>query len=140
MKSKLTIICLVFLSYACSNGIAEKELPLLNGYWEIEKVTFPDGQTKDYTVNESVDYIQIEQLKGFRKKVKPTFNGTYITNNDAEYFTLFKKENQYFFNYKSNLSDWTESLQTLTKDHFSVTNEDDITYLYKRYEPINISK
>jgi hypothetical protein len=140
MKSKLVIICLVLLSYACSNTIAEKELPLLNGYWEIEKVTFPDGQTKDYTINESIDYIQLEQLKGFRKKVKPTFNGTYITNDDAEYFTIFKKENHYFFNYKNELSDWTESLQTLTKDHFSVTNEDDITYLYKRYEPINISK
>ncbi|MBU2996505.1 hypothetical protein KO500_08665 [Cellulophaga baltica] len=140
MKSKLSLICLVLFSYSCTNNIDEKDLPLLNGYWEIQKVTFPNGQTKDYTVNESIDYIEIEQLKGFRKKVKPNFNGSYITNDDAEFFTVFKKENQIFLNYKNDLSDWTESLKTLTKDQFSVTNEDDITYLYKRYEPINISK
>tara|TARA_R110002050_G_scaffold118625_2_gene236104 strand:- start:10170 stop:10589 length:420 start_codon:yes stop_codon:yes gene_type:complete len=137
---KISIIFLALLSFACSQKVTQEQLNLLNGYWEIEKVTFADGQTKEYTVNESIDYIQINGLKGFRKKVKPTFEGTYITNDDAEFFTLFKKEDTYIIQYKTEVSDWTETLKTISNDNFSVTNSENITYTYKRYEPINISK
>tara|TARA_R110000868_G_scaffold14075_15_gene65808 strand:+ start:6990 stop:7409 length:420 start_codon:yes stop_codon:yes gene_type:complete len=137
---KISIIFLALLSFACSQKVTQEQLNLLNGYWEIEKVTFADGQTKEYTVNESIDYIQINGLKGFRKKVKPTFEGTYITNDDAEFFTLFKKEDTYIIQYKTEVSDWTETLKTISNDNFSVTNSENITYIYKRYEPINISK
>lgn len=137
---KISAILLIILSAACTQKVTLEQIPLLNGYWEIEKVTFPDGQTKDYTVNESIDFIKIDATKGFRKKVNPTFNGTYNTNDDAEFFTIISQNDMVLMVYKTEISEWTETLTHISENNFSVTNQDQIEYSYKRYEPINISK
>lgn len=139
MKKSILVICTVIFT-ACSSNITEEQLPLLNGYWEIEKVTLPDGQKKEYKVNETIDYIDLKDLKGFRKKVNPTFEGTYITSDDAELFTIFQKGDEFIIQYKTDSSEWTETLKTVTKDNFSVTGEDNFTYFYKRYVPINLNE
>jgi len=72
--------------------------------------------------------------------MKPTFEGTYITNDDAELFTIFKQENTYLMNYKTATNDWTETIKSVSATNFSVTNSENMTYTYKRYEPINITK
>jgi len=139
MKKSYIVILMVIFN-ACSPNITEEQLPLLNGYWEIEKVTLPDGQKKEYKVNETIDYIEVKDLKGFRKKVNPTFEGTYITSDDAELFTIFQKGDEFIIQYKTDSSEWTETLKTVTKDNFSVTGEDNFTYFYKRYVPINLNE
>jgi hypothetical protein len=139
MKKIIPLVLLVLLA-SCANSVTEDQLALLNGYWEIEKVSFPDGQTKEYTINEAIDFIAIDSLKGYRKKMKPTFEGTYITNDDAELFTILKQENSYLMNYKTATNDWTETLNSVSATNFSVTNSENMTYTYKRYEPINITK
>ncbi|NNL81966.1 MAG: hypothetical protein HKP28_01160, partial [Winogradskyella sp.] len=51
---------------SCSED-AYTKLETINGYWEIEKVVFPNGETKEYKYNDLIDYISInESLKGFR--------------------------------------------------------------------------
>ena len=139
MKKSILVIYTVIFT-ACSPKITEEQLPLLNGYWEIEKVTLPDGQKKEYKVNETIDFIDLKDFKGFRKKVNPTFEGTYITSDDAEVFTIVPKEGQFLMLYKTEISEWTETLQSISKDNFSVTGEDNFTYFYKRYVPINLNE
>ncbi|WP_047419801.1 hypothetical protein [Cellulophaga sp. Hel_I_12] len=135
------LIFLILAITGCANSVSETQLNQLNGYWEIEKVSFPDGQTKEYTINETVDYIQLDSLTGFRKKMKPTFEGTYITSDDAELFTIFKLEDSYIIQYKANGSmDWTENLIAVSANSFSVRTSENVTYTYKRYEPINITE
>ncbi|MDP5228819.1 MAG: hypothetical protein NWQ38_00385 [Cellulophaga sp.] len=134
------LILLVLAITGCTKSITETELNQLNGYWEIEKVIFPDGQTKEYTINETVDFIQLDSLKGYRKKMKPTFEGTYITSDDAELFTILTQEDSFLINYTSDGNDWTETLKTISATNFSVTNSDNISYFYKRYEPINVTE
>jgi hypothetical protein len=125
---------------ACQNKVDQLDLPLLNGYWEIEKVTFPDGSEKEYTVNTSVDYIEVTDQKGFRKKVQPNFNGTYVTSNDAEMFTIHENEGVFTLNYKTDLSEWREKIISLSKNNFTVLSEENIKYQYKKFEPINIEQ
>ena len=60
----------------CKQSISPDDLMLLNGYWEIQKVEFPDGQVKDYSFSSNIDYIEFENTRGFRKKVKPQLDGT----------------------------------------------------------------
>lgn len=141
MKSSTVFImgCL-FIFFGCSSGISKEDLPKLNGYWEIEQVVFSDGKTKEYKVNTTVDYIQLDDLEGFRKKVSPKFNGTYETSNDAEAFTISKKDGNFTIDYKTELSKWTEKLVVLDADTFSVVNEEGLRYDYKRFEPIAIVK
>ncbi|MFK5974772.1 MAG: hypothetical protein QM485_16030 [Flavobacteriaceae bacterium] len=139
MKASLLILCF-FFTIGCTNSISEKDLKNLNGYWEIHRVTFADGKTKEYTINPSVDYIQIDGLNGFRKKVYPKFDGTYDTSNDAEFFVIISDKSNFEFNYKSELSQWKETIITLSTNKFSVIDKENITYEYKRFEPINVQK
>ena len=134
---RLLCIGLVIILTGCKSPIAREDLSNLNGYWEIEKVTFSDGSTKEYTVNLTIDYIEIDGLKGYRKKVQPTFNGTYTTTNDAAFFEVLENEGIFEIYYKNELSEWKEQLVDLSEINFSVVNNKNITYTYKRFQPIN---
>jgi pectate lyase len=137
---KIALIGFLLLLVACQNKISEQELSLLNGYWEIDKVTLANGQIKEYKVNTTVDYIELKDLSGYRKKVYPKFDGSFDTSNDAEYFTILDKKDHFEIYYKSELSEWVEILNTLDENTFTVTNTENITYNYKRFKPISVSK
>lgn len=130
------ILCLALTG--CRDKIEKSDLNFITGYWEIEEVTFPDGSKKEYPVNTSIDYMEVNGLKGYRKKVQPKFNGTYDTSNDAEMFTIYERDGVFIMNYKTELSEWQEKIVSLSETNFSLSNEDNITYHYKRFEPINI--
>ena len=138
--NKIVPFGIFLMLVACQNKISQEKLSFLNGYWEIEKVTLANGQTKEYKVNTTVDYIEVTELSGYRKKVYPKFDGTFDTSNDAEQFTFILQQDSIEMHYKSELSEWVEVLESLDEDSFSVTNTENITYYYKRFEPINVDK
>ncbi|NJB72276.1 hypothetical protein GGR42_002767 [Saonia flava] len=136
-----SLLLLILILTGCSQKkITHEDLTHLNGYWEIDTVTFPDGTTKEYKVNTSVDYIEINSLKGYRKKMHPKFDGTFSTSNDAEQFTILETKDGFIMFYKTNLSDWEEQIVDVSQNHFSVKNKENVTYIYKRFLPINIEK
>ena len=138
--NKVVSFGIILMLVACQNKVSHEELTLLNGYWEIEKVTLANGQTKEYKVNTTVDYIEVKELSGYRKKVYPKFDGTFDTSNDAEQFTIIARQDRFEVHSKSELSQWVEVLKSLDEHSFSVTNAENITYYYKRFEPINVDK
>ena len=83
MKRILLLFFLVSV-LSCQQKIKETDISNLNGYWEIEKVELPDGDKKEYKVNETIDFFKIEANKGFRKKVMPQLDGSYLTNDVQE--------------------------------------------------------
>ncbi|MEH6748255.1 MAG: hypothetical protein V7670_15590 [Maribacter arcticus] len=138
MKHLLLFCTLLFIS--CGSKIDQEQLHLLNGYWEIKEVTFKDGTKKEYSVNTTVDYISLDSLKGFRKKMSPKFNGTFETSNDAEPILIRISNDSIFMNYTTEFNTWEEVLLSLSEKSFSVKNEQGITYTYERFEPININQ
>ena len=134
------VIVLSFFFLGCTSNISKEELYKLNGYWEIGQVVFPDGNTKQYKMNTSIDYIQLENLQGYRKKVQPKLNGTYETSDDAEVFLITEIGGSFYVNYKTELSEWSEKLVELDTDSFSVINQEGVRYEYKRFEPISITE
>ena len=134
------LLCLgLILMCSCTSSITQKDLPKLNGYWEIKEVVLTDGTKKEYSVNTTVDFIKVDSLSGFRKKVDPKFNGTFETSDDAEPFDIVMDEEAVLIQYQTELDSWTETLISLSKSAFSVKNKDGIQYTYERYEPININ-
>ncbi|MEM8999809.1 MAG: hypothetical protein AAGB24_06055 [Bacteroidota bacterium] len=140
MVRHFVICCALFLFLGCGKPFAEKDLVLLNGYWEIELVKFPDGSTKTYKVNANIDYIQVNTKKGFRKKVRPRLDGTFGTSDDTKSFEVIKNADGYIFLYRNGLSQWQESLISISETSFTVKNEANISYTYKRFTPIAIAK
>lgn len=136
----LFLLPLIFVFFGCTTSVSEEDLTMLNGYWEIEQVTFADGSTKEFNVNPTVEYIEMEALKGFRKKMQPKFDGTYTTSNDAELFTIIKSDEHFEFQYNNDMSTWKEKIISISDDSFSVENKEAITYTYKRFKPINATE
>ena len=134
----LSRVLIVLILLGCGSRIDEKTLPYLNGYWEIEKVVFPDGSTKSYQLNSSIDFIEIEDTKGFRKKMQPQFDGSFKTSDDAEQFTVTAVKNTLIIQYSHAEQNWEETLVALTEDRFVVQSENGVAYHYKRYRPLEL--
>lgn len=142
---QLLFLATLFIFFGCTTKINEENLTDLNGYWQIEKVTFPNGKTKDFTISQTIDYIELDGLAGFRKKVQPKFDGTYETSDDADNFIIEKIEDGFQILYNPNMKlnptmVRRESLMQLSDNSFSVINKDTLTYTYKRFEPINATE
>jgi len=71
--------------------------------------------------------------------MQPTFNGSYKTTNDAESFIIFINESIFEIYYKNNLSERKERILKLSKNQYSVVNEEGVIYNYKKYTPINVN-
>lgn len=139
MKNSFGILLFIILA-GCSPKVDVDKLPKLNGYWEIEKVVFPDGSSKSYEVNASIDFIQINEKEGFRKKLQPQFDGSFRTSDDAERFTIIDKSGVLIMSYTNAEQTWEETLVALMDDQFEVVNQAGISYHYKRYQPINLNQ
>ena len=139
--ARILTFCFTLMFLGCMDtSISEADLHYLNGYWEIAEVEFPDGATKEYTVNTNIDFIQLEDGKGFRKKLQPKFDGSYGTSHDAELFTINLSNDIITMHYASDFNDWEEKLVQLDSMSFSVINAEGIQYRYKRFQPIVIPK
>ena len=135
---KKIILFLVFgLILSCKQSISESDLQNLNGYWEIEKVELPDGDKKEYKVNETIDFFKITDKKGFRSKVMPQIDGTYLTNDLKEDVVVVLKDGDATIQYKTNYANWNEEIIELSKDKLVVKNQQDLEYHYKR--PVKFS-
>jgi len=138
MQKQLYLFLLLTIITACKSTIKEDEISQLEGYWEITKVVFQDGTTKPYTVNTTIDYIDINGLKGYIKKMKPGLNGRYQTSNKAAQFKLLLKNEVWEMHFEGDLNS-TLKLLELDSLEYAVKDQGQVRYYYKRYEPINIS-
>lgn len=113
----------------------------LEGYWEIESVILSNGNQKDYTFSDTIDYIFVnsDSLYGFRKKLKPNFNGTYETSNHAENFVIKIKNDSLHMHYQTPFDQWKESVLQLNNNKLQIINQNKIIYNYKRFQPINLN-
>src|SRR5690606_20828499 len=114
-----------------------KILGHISGYWEIEEVTSAAGESKAFTMNMLVDYIEINNSEGFRKKVAPQPDGTFNITDDAEKIEVKTEKNQVQLLYSTPFDQWTETVLKADEHQLIVKNEDGIIYTYRRYEQIN---
>ena len=135
---KLVYGIVFLLLLACFQSIKVEDLPKLNGYWQIDKVTFPDKSSKAYEMSATLDYIELDGTRGFRKKVQPALDGTFDTSDDAISFEIMRLDQELFLLYSSTTESWEEQLLHVDNDSFSVRNEAGIVYQYKRYDPSKI--
>lgn len=134
---KLLFFCLFLVS--CQQKIVPADVVKLNGYWEIEKVDLADGEDKNYKINENFDYFEVKDNQGFRKKVKPQLDGTFVVNDTYENVKVRFEKEAVFLDYSTDFAKWTEELVKLTDDELVVKNADNKEYHYKKTGPINIT-
>ncbi len=128
----------VLICFSCSKKIEKDELKNINGYWEIKSVKTSDGASKQYKVNETIDYFEIKKNKGFRQKVMPQFDGKFLTNGVQEEVTIIEKNNEFYLEYKTKYGKWIETLITISDSTMELKNVDNTVYNYKRFVPFSL--
>lgn len=137
---RFIILILTLILMGCSND-PHSFVEHLTGYWEIDEVTMADGSKRDYVYNDMVDYLSVnDSLTGFRKKMKPSFDGTYATSEDAERLKLKFENDSLHIYYSTPFATWKETVLNATEDELLIINEQNVRYLYKRFEPIAVDK
>jgi len=133
---RLFLFAITVFTISCSNN-PKDFIPYLEGYWEIDEATLPDGTKKIYNYNDTVDYIQISNsLTGFRKKLKPNINGTFQTSSDVEHLKLKIENDSLNIYYSTPYAQWKETVLSASENELLVINKAKVRYLYKRYQPL----
>lgn len=140
MKSKLyyLLAILSILLSSCQTASNTIDIEQLNGYWEIESVTTSDHKVKQYQVNTTVEYFQVDKnLKGFRKKATADFSGTYKSNKRKDQIVIEHQSDQYYLITNTQVHSQKERILTLSSDKLILENETGNKYLYKRHQKLD---
>lgn len=143
MKYSL-ILALSFLMFSCQTEVKKEDLGKLNGYWEIKEVTLSNGETKDYKVNETIDFFEVKPsqtdglLNGFRQKVMPQFDGSFKTNGIKESIEVLETDKVYFLEYKTDYGKWKEEIISIEDSLLVLKNKQNIIYTYKKFKPFSL--
>jgi len=136
-KLAFVITLLALATTACSTPDAKKMIPYLNGYWEIEVVEMEDGSIKEFGVANWVDYIEIGNNNGIRKKVSPTLQGAFLVTHDFEEIHVKIENDSLNLYYTTEFDNWKETVLKANEQSLVILNQDQKKYTYKRFLPIN---
>lgn len=140
MKKIYLLLYIAFAFTACKQQIKSEDIQKLNGYWEIERVDIPDADHKEYRINETFDYFEIKNDTGFRKKVRPQMNGTFIVNDTYEKVKVLYEADGVFLENKTRFSTMKEELIEITDQSMTLKNNQNIEYQYKKTAAIDFTK
>lgn len=134
---KIVLGFVIFLVFSCTSKVTKEEISKLNGYWEIQQVKMATGETKDYKVNETIDYFEIKNNIGFRQKVMPQFNGKFLTNGIKENIKIKEDKNTFFIEYAVDANKWQEEIIEIADSTLVLKNKENIQYTYKKFKPFS---
>lgn len=137
MRKLLVII--VLLAIGCNSNL-DNHIEFIEGYWEIESVYKDNQLIRSFKINSGIDYFKINaDLKGFRKKLKPNFNGTFETSKDVLNFKIEIENNGLFLNYIDNATSFREEVLEANKEKLVIKSNSGLVYNYKPYEALELS-
>ena len=140
MKNYFYLFLLTIALISCTSKPKKEDIAKLNGQWEIEKVEFPDGNKKEYKVNEFIDLISIKNNKGIRQKVAPQLDGSYLKGTLQDDIKIVDSANCYYLKTNSKFTKWEEKILSVSDENFVIENEAKIVYHYKKFVPYDKRK
>lgn len=140
MKNYFYLLLLTTVLISCTSKPKKEDIAKLNGYWEIEKVDFPDGNKKEYKVNEFIDLISIKDNKGIRQKVAPQLDGSYLKGTLQDNIKIVDSADCYYLKTNSKFTKWEEKIISVSDKSFVLENEAKIVYHFKKFVPYDKRK
>ena len=134
---KIGLLLFALLLISCHSNVKKEDIKKINGYWEIKQVKLSTGKTKDYKINEMIDYFELNKNEGFRQKVMPQFDGKFQTNNIKENIKVVEKDNSFFIEYNTKYGKWKEEILTIEDSTLVLKNKENLEYTYKKFKPFS---
>ncbi|MDI9311482.1 MAG: hypothetical protein QM535_14815 [Limnohabitans sp.] len=128
------VILVGLISFSCSKKVELKDIDLLNGYWQIEKVKKSDGEKKEYPVNEEYEYFELVNNVGFHKKVNWQPLGKYVVDAMQEKVEAAQNDGEVILKFSSKFGKRTEKVVSLSKEELVLSTADDSEFYYKKVE------
>ena len=128
------VLLFITLLFSCHSNVKKEDIKKLNGYWEIKEVKFSTGKTKDYKINETIDYFELKNNKGFRQKVMPQFDGKFQTNGIKENIKVVENDNSFFLEYNTKFGKWKEKIISIEDSILVLKNKENLEYTYKKFK------
>jgi hypothetical protein len=135
MKKYFYVLLLQIGLISCTSKPSKESILKINGYWEIEKVVFPDGNKKAYQVNEFIDNINLKNSVGTRQKIAPQLDGSFLKSVLQDKIRVIDSAGCYFLKTNSKFTKWEEKIISVSDDELVLENETKITYYYKKFIP-----
>ena len=133
---KIILFIFISLYFSCF----EKQvidISLLNGYWEIQSVKQDNKLLKTYPFSGIIDYFEIENEKGLRKKVMPKIDGKFEASLHKIDFNISQKNGKTTLEYIDKNNTFIETIVKLDSTELFITNKENYIYHYKAYEKLN---
>lgn len=99
-------------------------------------MTTSEGVKKEFSISQNIDFIEIQNGKGIRKKVQPDVMGNFKTSDASENIDVEIKDDKLILNYSTAFDTWTETVLSVSEVKLKVENENGNTYTYRRYQPL----
>jgi hypothetical protein len=134
---KLLFIFSVFILTSCSQNEPKEQIKNLNGYWQIEKVETEKDSVIEFSLSQYIDYIEMNDSTGFRKKLQPKLDGGFIkASNDSEKISAKIEDKKLILYYSTPFDEWKEEVLKATPKELVIKNRDNKKYYYQRYKPL----
>ena len=105
------LICFSLLMIMSCKTDPAQYLSFVEGYWEIDQVHKNGAKIKAFKISTGIDYFKINSDRsGFRKKLKPNFQGTFETSDDVLNFEIKTEHNSLFLIYNDNATTYSEEI------------------------------
>jgi hypothetical protein len=133
---KIILFIFISLNFSCF----EKQvidISLLNGYWEIQSVKQDNKLLKTYPFSGIIDYFEIKNEKGLRKKVMPKIDGKFEASLHKIDFNISQKNGKTTLEYIDKNNTFIETIVKLDSTELFITNKENYIYHYKAYEKLN---
>ena len=144
LLANVPVLLFIMLLISCHSNVKKEDIKKLNGYWEIKQVKFSTGKTKDYKINETIDYFELRQAQfdnevvGFRQKVMPQFDGKFQTNGIKENIKVVENDNSFFLEYNTKYGKWKEEIISIEDSILVLKNNENLEYTYKKFKTFSL--
>jgi len=137
MKKILFSCILLTLFFSCQKNKLG-EVALINGYWQIKEAENPKGAVKQYNFIETVDFYNVSDSKGVRKKAKPTMQGGFKVSEDQENFKIDVTKDTIFLHFENIYDERTDAVFDLSQEQMKVkSGSTGLIFTYERFEKID---
>ena len=127
-KSLLIIMMLVFTG--CKDAIKPANLNKLNGYWKIDFITHKNETFHLKGAAKLVDFYEISNQNGVRKKVQPKFDNKFSVTEDLNNFKIVFEGNDCFMKFETRWDQWQEKIVILNNDKLILEHQQNLSLIH----------
>ncbi|MGJ8684182.1 MAG: lipocalin family protein [Nonlabens sp.] len=132
MRKLILLIAFITIT-SCSNNATEM-VNSMEGYWNIETVTLPDGTEREFPFSNHMDHFEIEGSMGVKNRVSPTYDGQFVNYGSPVPFTWETVDGKVVLTFKDGEGRHQQTLKKCNESTLVLLHENGTEYIYKAHE------